>query len=107
MTFNRTRCPHCKKKLEQGQRIHPECIDDYSVAQAAKIEREERKKALAAAKVERAETKRRKEVLKRIPDYIKEAQIAFNAYIRARDSHQPRRTALIAVELAADSTKLS
>lgn len=85
MTFNRTRCPHCKKKLEQGQRIHPECIDGYSVAQAAKLEREERKKALAAAKVERAEFRKRKEALKRIPDLIKEAQIAFNSYIRKRD----------------------
>ncbi len=89
MTFNRTRCPHCKKKLEQGQRIHPECIDDYAISQAARLEREERKKALAAAKVERAEFRKRKEALKRIPDLIKEAQIAFNAYIRARDSHQP------------------
>lgn len=89
MTFNRTRCPHCKKKLEPGQRIHPECIDDYAISQAAKLEREERKKALAAAKVERAETKRRKEALKRIPDLIKEAQIAFNAYIRERDKGKP------------------
>lgn len=89
MTFNRTRCPHCKSKLEQGQRIHPECIDDYAISQAAKLEREERKKALAAAKLERAETKRRKEALKRIPDLIKEAQIAFNAYIRKRDENKP------------------
>jgi hypothetical protein len=39
--------------------------------------------------VERAETRRRKEAIKTIPDYIKEAQVAFNAYIRARDAHQP------------------
>ena len=89
MTFKRTTCPHCRKKLEQGQRIHPSCIDDYAISQAAKLEREERKKAIAAAKVERAETKRRKEALKRIPDYIKEAQFAFNAWVRFRDRGKP------------------
>ena len=89
MTFNRTRCPQCKKKLEPGQRIHPGCIDDYSLAQAAKYEREERKKAIAAAKVERAEIRQRKEKLKRIPDLIKEAQVIFNAYIRERDKDKP------------------
>lgn len=85
MTFRRTRCPHCKGKLEQGQRIHPGCIDGYAEAQAAKVARAEEKKARMAAKVERAETRRRKEALKTVPDLIKEAQIAFNAFIRERD----------------------
>ena len=85
MTFRRTRCPHCKAKLEAGQRIHPECIEPWAEAQAAKKEREEAKRARAAAKVERAETKRRKEAIKTIPELTREAQIAFNAYIRARD----------------------
>lgn len=85
MTFRRTRCPHCKGKLEQGQRIHPGCIDGYAEAQAAKSARAEEKKARIAAKVERAETRRRKEALKTVPALIKEAQIAFNAFIRERD----------------------
>lgn len=89
MTFRRTRCPHCKGKLEPGQRIHPECIDGYAEDQAAKAERAEAKKARAAAKVERAETSRRKEAIKTIPDLIKEAQREFNAYIRERDRGQP------------------
>ena len=90
MTFNNpTRCPHCKRKLEAGQRIHPACIDGYAVAQAAKAEREKAKKVKVAARVARAETRQRKEALKRIPDYIKEAQIAFNAWIRARDANRP------------------
>lgn len=89
MTFRRTTCPHCRAKLETGQRIHPSCIDGYADAQQAKKERTEAKAARAAAKVERAETRRRKEALKTIPDYIKEAQVAFNAYIRARDAHKP------------------
>lgn len=89
MTFRRTRCPHCKGKLEPGLRIHPECIDGYAEAQAAKAERAEAKKARAAAKVERAETRRRKEAIKTIPELIKEAQREFNGYIRARDQDQP------------------
>jgi glutaredoxin len=75
MTFNnRTRCPHCKKKLDAGQRIHPECIDDYAEAQAAKAEREQAKKARAAAKVERAETKRRKLAIKTRAEWLAEAK---------------------------------
>lgn len=85
MTFRRTRCPHCKAKLETGQRIHPDCIEPWAEAQAAKKEREAEKKARMAARVERAETKRRKEAIKTIPELTREAQIAFNAFIRARD----------------------
>lgn len=89
MTFRRTRCPHCKGKLDQGQRIHPACIDPWIAAQAAKAARTDAKKARDAAKVDRALTKKRKEAIKTIPDLIKEAQHAFNAFIRARDQEQP------------------
>ena len=89
MTFRRTRCPHCKGKLEQGQRIHPACIDGHAEAVAAKKEREAAKKARMAAKLERAQVKTRKEAIKTIPQLIKEAQFEFNAFIRARDAHQP------------------
>lgn len=41
--------------------------------------------ATAKAKAERAETKRRKAALKTIPELLKEAQHAFNAFIRERD----------------------
>lgn len=85
MTFRLTRCPHCKGKLEQGQRIHPACIDAYADAQAAKAERTQAKATRMAAKVERADTRRRKEALKTRSDYLKEAQQAFNAFIRERD----------------------
>jgi glutaredoxin len=86
MTFNnRTRCPHCKRKLEAGQRIHPECIDDYAEAQAAKAERKKAKEARAAAKVERAETRRKRETFKSLYHYIALADKDFCAYIRKRD----------------------
>lgn len=85
MTFRRTRCPHCKGKLEAAQRIHPGCIDGYAEAQAAKADRTRAKAERMAAKVEKAEIRQRKEAAKRIPDLIKEAQDAFNAFIRERD----------------------
>jgi hypothetical protein len=46
---------------------------------------------VAVAKREKAERKDiavRKEAIKTRSDYLKEAQIAFNAFIRARDAHQ-------------------
>ena len=89
MTFRRTTCPHCRGKLEQGQRIHAECITPWADAQAEKAKRAEAKKARAAAKVERASIRARKEAIKTIPVLIKEAQQAFNAYIRARDADKP------------------
>ena len=89
MTFRRTTCPHCRGKLETGQRIHAECIAPWAAAQAEKAQRAQAKKARAAAKVERASIRARKEAIKTIPDLIKEAQREFNGYIRARDQDQP------------------
>lgn len=89
MTFRRTTCPHCRKKLEPGWRIHPGCIDGYAEAQAAKAERARAKAARMAAKVERAETRQRKEAAKRPSEHMAAAQDAFNAFIRARDHDQP------------------
>lgn len=88
MTFRRTRCPHCKGKLDQGQKIHPGCIEAYADAEEEKAKRKATKQAVMQAKVERAETRRRKEASKTIPQLLKEAQIEFNAYIRLRDAGQ-------------------
>lgn len=89
MTFRRTRCPHCKGKLEPGQRIHPLCIDSYAEAEAAKAERKKAKELRALQRVERAADRKKRQELKRIPDLIAEAQKAFNAYIRERDKDKP------------------
>jgi len=83
--MNRSLCPHCRKRLDPGQRIHSACIEPYAQACEAKAKRKEAKKAKETAKAERESVRQRKQALKRIPDYIKEAQIAFNAYIRLRD----------------------
>ena len=88
MGLLRKNCPHCRGKLETGQRIHPACIDGYADAQQAKKERADAKAARMAAKVERAETRRRKEAIKTIAQLIASAQVAFNAFIRERDKHK-------------------
>ena len=89
MSFKRTRCPQCRGKLEQGQRIHQGCIDAYALEQEEKAKRKAQKQARMAAKLERAETRQRKEAMKTIPMLLKEAQAAFNAFIRARDAGKP------------------
>ena len=92
VTFRRTRCAYCTKRLDPerpSQIVHMECAAAYVVAQHDKREREEAKRARAAAKVERAETRRRKADLKTIPQLIKEAQTAFNSFIRTRDAQEP------------------
>lgn len=85
----RTRCPHCKGKMEQGQRIHPGCIEGYADAQEAKAKRVEVKKVRSDKKREREEIRERKQAIKRIPDLIREAQTEFNSFIRERDYGKP------------------
>jgi hypothetical protein len=82
MTFRRTRCPHCKAKLEAGQRIHVACIDGYADAQAEKLKRAEAKRERAAARVERAETRRRKAASKPRSKWLSECQAIVNRYVR-------------------------
>jgi len=89
MAFNPARCHHCKGKLEQGQRIHPDCIEPWALAQEEKAKRKAEKQAKTAAKVDRAATRRKLDAIKTIPTLIKEAQHAFNAYIRFRDRDRP------------------
>ena len=55
----------------------------------------------AIEKSSRADTKQRKEALKSRSDYVKEAQIAFNAYVRERDKHQPCISCGAPLQLAA------
>jgi len=44
--------------------------------------------SLAVEKRSRADTKQRKDALKTRSDWVKDAQVAFNGYVRARDMHQ-------------------
>lgn len=73
------KCTHCKTEFlpsRMGQKVcSPEC--------AYQIARNKREK------IERAADQQKRESLKTRSDWIKDAQIAFNAFIRARDTGKP------------------
>ena len=62
------------------------CAKAWVDARNAKLKAQ---KAKQEAKIDRQQTKERKEKLKTRNDYIKETQVAFNAYIRERDKDKP------------------
>jgi hypothetical protein len=68
----------CRKQFPQRSMSHkacsPECAAEYAKLEREKKDRQDRQKGLQALKTKR--------------DYVKEAQIAFNAYVRLRDSNQ-------------------
>lgn len=75
-------CKWCKSKFvpERAKQIccSPECAIEYGLKQRAKAER-------IAGIEDRKVIKAKKEKLKTRSDYIKEAQIAVNSYVRERD----------------------
>ena len=71
-------CQHCGSEFTPARPLQRVCS---AICAARKVK--------ADKKTEAATTKARKEALKRIPDYIKDAQHAFNAFIRQRDQLQP------------------
>lgn len=58
------------------------CATQWVAARKEKLKKQE-------AKIDRQLTKERKEKLKTRNDYIKETQVAFNAFIRERDKDKP------------------
>lgn len=69
----------CRKPFEPRSMTHkccgPACAEAFAVLERARRDRADRQAGLAKLKTKR--------------DFIKEAQVAFNAYIRARDADQP------------------
>lgn len=85
MKFNRTRCAHCKGKLEPlnlRQIVHQECAAAYVVAEREKKERKAAKQALMSARVEKAELRKRKAALKTRGEVLAEAKRAIQAFRR-------------------------
>jgi hypothetical protein len=78
------RCKTCRKKVPAESAFVTqlrafcsfECLSQFTKSECGQ---------LAVAKTRKAETRERKQKLKTRSDYLKEAQAAFNAYIRARD----------------------
>ena len=82
--MKRSLCPHCKKRLDPGQRIHPECVEPWADAQQAKSSRKADKQAKMAARADRDETRRRKEAIKSRQDWLRECQQVVNKYVRLK-----------------------
>jgi hypothetical protein len=67
-------CAQCKREFLPARPMQSVC----GPACASRLVRSAKKK-------ERAEVRAKREAMKRIPDLIKEAQVAFNSFIRERD----------------------
>lgn len=87
---NPKRCKQCGTEFVPLRSTAIAC--SYPCAKAwvdARNEKLKAQKAKQEAKVDRQLTKERKEKLKTRNDYIKETQVAFNAFIRERDKDKP------------------
>lgn len=78
-------CTQCPQVFTPCNSMQTVC----SPACAIKLGRGLAKVRAVAQKAERQQTKQRRQDLKRLPDLIREAQTAFNAFIRERDRDQP------------------
>jgi hypothetical protein len=84
-----SRCPHCKNKLPDGYRIHPECVDEWFKAQAAKKKAQAERAAAKKRKMDRATDRARRRALETVRSVMPTAQRWFNKFIRLRDRDQP------------------
>lgn len=89
-----TRCKQCREKFtpeELAKRLilHPHCVDAFATEFAAKQEKKRAAKLKKAQSMAKRVLRERKQAIKTIPDLIKEAQVAFNAFVRTRDAEKP------------------
>lgn len=75
-------CKVCRNKFTPTRQLQAVC--DYKCAQA-KAEKDGAKKAAKEATRQRVEHRRAKEKAKTRAEWLKDVQVVFNAYIRARD----------------------
>lgn len=82
--MSKRRCKHCKEYVSAFIRINAGifCSHEHAISWAIEKSQEKREKA------KRAEIKKRKQSLKTKGDLTREAQIAFNSYIRQRDKNK-------------------
>lgn len=74
-----SRCKVCRESFEKRSMAHIACTPKCALSLAA----------AAREKKAKADYQRRKEAIKTRSDHMKDAQVAFNAFIRARDAHKP------------------
>lgn len=81
------RCAHCKKKVPVDEAVMGGIKSFCSFEHLIEFTRSKPAKEIARKAVKR-DTKAKLDSLKTASDYIKEAQVAFNSYIRVRDKHK-------------------
>lgn len=87
MANSRKKCKHCKEYVtaETGAKVPAGffCCMDHAIEFARSKQKAEKNK------LQRKEYREAKERLKTLSDHLREAQQAFNAYIRERDKNEP------------------
>jgi hypothetical protein len=81
------RCAHCRKKVPVDEAVMGGIKSFCSFEHLIEFTRSKPAKEIAR-KVIKRDTKAKLDSLKTASDYIKEAQVAFNSYIRIRDKHK-------------------
>ena len=79
-------CKSCRQKFVPSRPMQSACSPACAIAIAA---RKREKQAQQTAAEKRRETRQQLERIKTRAQWLKEAQTAFNAYIRARDAMRP------------------
>jgi len=80
MKPRKKKCKSCGKKFQPWNTLQTSC---KSVACALEVGRQEQERQ------KKRETRERKQKLKTRQDWLKEAQVVFNRYIRLRDEQEP------------------
>lgn len=89
------KCTHCrteippKAKSDRWQTAGFCNVDCMTAHGLAKAKQQRERKAAREAKAKRANIRERKQALKSKSDWAREAQAAFNKWVRARDAGQP------------------
>lgn len=92
------KCPECGEKFQPTRQMQPccekiECKTSFAIRHAEATKKRRRMREEKAERIAKAEdrktVKMKLEKLKTVRDWTKEAQIAFNAFIRARDAGKP------------------
>lgn len=86
MALKQKTCKSCRQKFTPTRPMQSACSTACAIAIA---ERKREKQAQQMAAEKRRETRQRLERIKTRAQWLKEAQTAFNAFIRARDADRP------------------
>jgi hypothetical protein len=86
--FKPKTCKQCKERFTPTRAMQPVCAPPKPCAYEYGMKAADKAKE-ARAKAERKADRAKREKLKTKSDYIKEAQRAFNAFVRIRDQERP------------------